>query len=127
MLLAPSRIRDRDFDMDSLPERRRGLRIRQRRPVKVFEPTVARYFPGHTQDISATGLRLELPAAAPVRPGKVLSIHVGLGEQEQRLASRHQMLEARVIWVRRDASPARASLTAGLEYLSSAAAQVDAA
>ena len=38
-------------------ERRRGLRIRQNRPVKVYEPTSARYFGGQTCDISSTGLR----------------------------------------------------------------------
>ena len=44
---------------DTLPERRRGLRIRQHRPVKIFEPSIARYFGGRTEDISSAGLRIE--------------------------------------------------------------------
>ncbi|HLL88744.1 MAG TPA: hypothetical protein VK324_05535, partial [Tepidisphaeraceae bacterium] len=51
-----------DQDAGAGSERRRGLRIRQARPVKVFEPTACRYFGGQTCDVSATGLRLELPA-----------------------------------------------------------------
>ena len=47
-------------------ERRRGLRIRQHRPVKIFEPAGNRYFGGQTEDISSTGLRIELPAFATV-------------------------------------------------------------
>ena len=59
-------------------ERRRGLRVLQNRPVKIFEPLAGKYFGGQTEDISATGLRLELPAAAALRPGKVLNIHPAL-------------------------------------------------
>ena len=80
-------------------ERRRGLRIQQHRPVKVFEPSAARYFPGQTEDVSATGLRLELPLSAPVIPGKLLSIHVGLSESGSALANRRSMIPARVVWV----------------------------
>jgi hypothetical protein len=46
-------------------ERRRGLRIAQNRPIKVYEPSIARYFGGQTQDVSATGLRIELPMSSP--------------------------------------------------------------
>src|SRR5687768_16599655 len=59
-------------------ERRRGLRIRQHRPVKVFEPTLGRYFGGRTEDISATGLRIEVPTSALIREGTLLNVHVGL-------------------------------------------------
>src|SRR5678816_2909353 len=82
-------------------ERRRGFRIRQNRPVKVYEPTTSRYFGGQTEDISATGLRVELPAYAPVRVGEVLSIHVGLSQSGPTLANRRAMVPARVIWVNR--------------------------
>lgn len=126
MLLTAQREIVTEFEQDSQPERRRGLRIRQLRPVKVFEPTIARYFGGQTQDISSTGLRLELPSSAPVRPGKVLNIHVGLSQAGQTLANRRQMMPARVIWVERDDS-GRSRVTAGVEFLSSVAAQVDAA
>ena len=110
---------------DLSSERRRGLRIRQNRPVKVYEPTVARYFGGQTQDVSATGLRIEMPATAPVRPGKVLSVHVGLSAQGQSLANRRSMIPARVVWV--DRSSSDGIVTAGVEFLASIAAELDAA
>ena len=107
-------------------ERRRGLRIRQNRPVKVYEPTTSRYFGGQTEDISVTGLRVELPAYAPVRIGEVLSIHVGLNETGQTLANRRGMIPARVVWVSR-ANRIGGKLEAGVEFLASIAAHLDAA
>src|SRR5947209_2215910 len=86
-------------------ERRRGLRIRQNRPVKVFEPSAARYFGGQTQDISTTGLRVDLPISMAIRPGKILSIHVGLSIAGEPLANRRQMIHARVVWVNRNPEP----------------------
>ena len=109
-------------------ERRRGLRIRQARPVKVFEPLTARYFGGQTADISATGLRIELPRSAALRPGKVLNIHVGVGANGEPLANRRSMIPARVVWVdRTQAGPKRGTLTAGVEFITSIAAHLDAA
>jgi len=108
-------------------ERRRGLRIRQTRPVKVFEPTVCRYFGGQTEDISATGLRVEMPASVPVRPGKLLKVHVGLSDAGSALANRRQMIPARVVWVDRTAQGGRGRVTCGLEFLASIAAHLDAA
>jgi hypothetical protein len=108
-------------------ERRRGLRISQARPVKVLDPTVGRYFGGQTQDVSATGLRIELPLRAPVRPGKLLSIHVGLSAAGEPLANRRQMIPARVVWVNRADDGTAATLTAGVEFLASIAAHRDAA
>ena len=107
-------------------ERRRGLRIAQNRPIKVLEPTSARYFGGQTADISATGLRIELPVSAPVRPGKVLSIHVGLSLAGESLANRRQMIPAKVVWVDRS-NGSTGKLTAGIEFLASIAAHLDAA
>jgi len=106
-------------------ERRRGLRIRQNRPIKVFEPTLSRYFGGQTEDISATGLRIELPMSTPIREGKILNIHVGLNASGQTLAHRRQMLPARVIWI--DRASNRTKMHAGIEFLASVAAHVDAA
>jgi hypothetical protein len=110
-------------------ERRRGLRIRQHRPVKVFEPLGARYFGGQTEDVSATGLRIELPAFAAVREGETLSIHVGLSRKGESLANRRQMLPARVVWVRR--TPSRqdrsGTIEAGVEFLTGISALLDAA
>jgi hypothetical protein len=111
---------------ESGTERRRGLRIRQNRPVKVYEPTTSRYFGGQTEDISATGLRVELPAYAPVRVGEILNIHVGLSQSGQSLANRRSMVPARVIWVNR-ARRIDGKLETGVEFLSSIAAHLDAA
>jgi hypothetical protein len=108
-------------------ERRRGLRIRQNRPVKVFDAAAARYFGGRTEDISATGLRIELPAFAPLQPGDTLSIHVGLNDLGQKLANRRQMIPARVVWVNRDDKRIRGRIEAGVEFLSTIAAHLDAA
>ena len=107
-------------------ERRRGLRIRQQRPVKVYEAATGRYFGGQTEDVSSTGLRLELPAYAPVREGETLNIHVGLNSRGESLANRRQMLPARIVWIRHDhRAPGR--VEAGVEFLASIAAHLDAA
>jgi PilZ domain len=107
-------------------ERRRGLRIAQNRPVKVFESASGRYLGGQTEDISSTGLRIELPASSPVVPGKIVCIHVGLNASGQTLANRRQMIPARVVWTRR-LSANSAKLIAGVEFLASIAAHRDAA
>lgn len=108
-------------------ERRRGLRIRQNRPVKVFGVAAAKYFGGQTEDISATGLRVELPGYAPIQPGDTLSVHVGLNHSGQMLANRRQMIPARVVWVNRSDKRISGRLEAGIEFLSSIAAHLDAA
>ena len=108
-------------------ERRRGLRIRQARPVQIFEPAASRYYGGQTEDVSTTGLRVELPASAPLQQGEVLSIHVGPSLCGQSLANRRQMMPARVIWVDRNEAIRSGRLTAGVEFLASIAAQLDAA
>ena len=104
-------------------ERRRGLRIEQDRPIKVFEPNGARYFGGQTKDISSTGLRIELPLHAAVQEGETLAVHVGLSDRGHSLANRRQMLRARVVWVDRSAS----RLNVGVEFLASIIASLDAA
>jgi hypothetical protein len=108
-------------------ERRRGLRIRQHRPIKIFEPTTHRYFGGQTQDVSATGLRIELPRATPVRIGNLVNVHVGLSEKGEALANRRQMIPARVVWVDRSGEGEKSRLFAGVEFMSSIAAHLDAA
>jgi hypothetical protein len=118
-----------EVEMNDEPgsERRRGLRIRQQRPVKIFEPMAGRYFGGQTEDVSSTGLRIELPVSASVRPGESLNIHVGLNSVGQSLANRRQMLPARVVWVNRSGKKKNGRLEAGVEFLSSIAAHLDAA
>ena len=108
-------------------ERRRGLRIRQTRPVKIFDSAAAKYFGGQTEDISSTGLRLELPGHAPIEPGDTLSIHVGLNQKGQSLANRRQMIPAKVVWVKRGGRRITGRIEAGIEFLSSIAAHLDAA
>ena len=108
-------------------DRRRGLRVRQHRPVKIYEPAGARYFGGQTEDISSTGLRIELPAFATVREGETLCIHVGLNRKGQSLANRRQMIPARVVWVNRSGPHKPGTIEAGVEFLSSIAALLDAA
>jgi len=106
-------------------ERRRGLRIRQARPIKLFEPVGMRYIGGQTKDISSTGLRIELPTSGALRLGHVVNVHVGLNQRGQSLANRRQMIPARVVWVRPAESQGR--VLAGVEFLSSIAAHLDAA
>ena len=105
-------------------ERRRGLRIRQARPIKLYEPAGARYFGGQTEDISATGLRIELPASAPVVPGNVVNVHVGLNHDGHALANRKSMIPAKIVWIDRSD---RTRVTAGIEFIASIAAHLDAA
>ena len=116
-----------DANAGTIFERRRGLRVRQNRPVKVFEPLGSRYFGGQTGDISSTGLRIELPAYAAVRAGETLSIHVGLSRKGETLANRRQMIPVRVVWVNRDAAGTSGKLQAGVEFLANIAARRDAA
>ena len=112
-------------DSHAAAERRRGLRVRQARPVKVYEAEGARYFGGRTEDISATGLRIELPASVALQPGKLLNVHVGLSRGGSMLANRRSLIPARVVWINRGRSVA--TVTAGVEFIASIAAHLDAA
>ena len=109
-----------------LSERRHGLRIRRNHPIKVYEPRLGRYFGGQTEDISSSGLRIELPASAPIRAGKILNVFVAPAAEGQ-LAHRRQMLPVRVVWTDRVSQCVRGRLVAGVEFLSGIAAQIDAA
>jgi hypothetical protein len=111
-----------------MPERRRGLRVPQSRAAKIFEPGAARYFAGHTHDISSTGVRLELPASMPLIAGRLLDIHIGSGRDgaTDALAHRRHMAAARIVWVQRDAAP-RGRALVGVEFLSRTALAMDAA
>jgi hypothetical protein len=108
-------------------ERRRGLRIRQNRPVKIYDPLSCRYLGGQTEDISATGLRISLPFNSYIRPGSLLNVHVGLGSGGQPLANRRQMMPAKVVWMDYPESGPCGFLQAGVEFTSSIAAHLDAA
>jgi PilZ domain-containing protein len=108
-------------------ERRRGLRIAQHRPIKVFEPTAMRFIGGLTEDVSVTGLRIVLPRSAPLREGSTLAVHVGLDDMGQPLANRRDMMPARVVWLRRGNDPTGKSMTAGIEWTADIAVRADAA
>ena len=129
MLLIAEPKSDRSASTEAVPsERRRGLRIHQNRPLKVFEPTSARYFGGQTCDISSTGLRIELPASMPVREGHMVTIHVGLDGKGQALANRRTMIPARIVWLERSMDgSSRPTVMAGVEFVASIAAHLDAA
>lgn len=114
-----------DLELNECSERRRGLRIRQARPINVFEPVGQRFFGGRTEDISATGLRIELPVSSTLSPGEMLNVHVGLNHDGARLANRRQMIPAKVVWV--DRSESLGYLVAGVEFLASISAHLDAA
>ena len=115
-----------EADETSLAERRRGLRIAQDRPIKVLDMFGGRYFGGRTHDVSATGLRIELPATTTIRNGQMLSIHVGLTRTGESLANRRQMIPARVVWITTPTSTTK-TLTAGVEFTAMTSAQLDAA
>lgn len=127
MMLTPAEASD-DFDaidIDST-ERRRGLRICRDRPVKVLDVFAGRYVAGHTRDISATGLQVQLPASTGVRTGGIVHIHVGLNQTGEALANRRQMIPARVVWVSRSLA-ARQTINIGVEFVATIGAQLHAA
>jgi hypothetical protein len=101
---------------EGVRERRRGARVRQARPVKVYDPMTGRYFAGRTCDVGTTGARLALPVSTPLRPGRPLNIHIGVARGGQPLAHRRQMIPARVIWVERPERGRTGSLEAGIEF-----------
>jgi hypothetical protein len=65
--------------------------------------------------------------SASVRPGETFHVHVGLNNSGQSLANRKKMLAARVVWVNSNGPRINGKLEAGVEFLSSIAAHLDAA
>jgi len=126
MLLMPQ-AKTRAAGVEAGSERRRGLRIRQTRPVKILDAAAARYYGGETQDVSATGLRLAVATRSQIGVGRILHIHVGLGESGQSLANRRQMMPVRVVWVDRQADATGRGMTLGVELQSNMAVHLDAA
>ncbi|MFI5379314.1 MAG: PilZ domain-containing protein [Tepidisphaerales bacterium] len=111
---------------DEKPERRRGFRIPQDRPVKVYEPAVGRYYGGKTHDLSGTGLRIELPVSTPLVAGRIVNLHIGNYEPGESLVADREMVPARVIWLDRN-DMVRGRLLAGVQLLKRAAMAMDAA
>jgi hypothetical protein len=127
MLLTTENARESNEPEAEGSDRRRGLRIRQSRPIKVYEPTSCRFIGGQTEDVSVTGLRIQMPRSAALREGATVSVHVGLDGVGQPLANRREMMPARVVWVDRQADPLGTSLWAGIEWVASLAAHLNAA
>ncbi len=63
----------------------------------------------------------------PIQPGRVLSVHVGANSNGQTLANRRHMIPAKVVWVDRRSKFDHGRLIAGIEFLASIAAHLDAA
>jgi PilZ domain len=112
-------------ETEVLTERRRGLRVARQRPVKIFDAAANRYIGGRTADVSSSGLRLELPAWAPVAEGRTLSVYVGGAGSA--LVSHRSMIPARVVWVGPRELGTRSIVTVGIEYLASVSAHLEAA
>jgi len=108
-------------------ERRRGLRIRQHRPVKLFDPAANRYIAGQTHDVSSTGICVELSRALPLEEGHIVCVHVGLSDHGSQLANRRNMIQARIVWINRADGWNTGKLRAGIEFLASIAAHLHAA
>jgi len=101
-------VHDNDHETDDYSmrlERRRGRRVVQDRPVKVYEPFASRFFTGRTYDVSSTGMCLEFPAWVALRPGRVINVHVGVRADGQPLANRRSMIPARVVWLSLENAP----------------------
>ena len=103
------------------------MRVRQSRPVKVFDPAANRYIAGQTHDVSSTGLCVELSRALPLGEGHVVCVHVGLSDRGMALANRRNMIPARVVWIDHEGGQFTGRLRAGIEFLASIAAHLHAA
>jgi PilZ domain len=117
---------DENLSDVELAERRRGLRVSQRRPVKVFDACAGRYFGGQTHDLSERGLRIELPKSTPVNPGAILELFLG-ADANAPLAIRSRMRQVRIVWINRESPDSQSLLVAGVEFVRRAAAAMDAA
>ena len=95
-------------------DRRRGRRVVQNRPLKIYEPFASRFFAGRTHDVSSTGMCIEFAKWAALSPGRVINVHAGVATGGQPLANRRSMIPARVVWVREHDN----TLLAGIEFLS---------
>jgi hypothetical protein len=112
-------------ECETLTERRRGLRITQSRPVKIFDATANRYIAGCTMDTSSSGLRLQMPAWAPVMEGKTLAVYVASAGMP--LMNSQSMVPARVVWVGPRKLDGQATVSIGVEFLANVSARLEAA
>lgn len=108
-------------------DRRRGMRVQNRRPVRLYEPLANQYIPGWTRNIGSAGLCIELPTFTKVRPGRVITLHVGVSMTGHPLANRRSMIPARVVWTRIEQDEQGEQLIVGVEFLASITAESNAA
>jgi PilZ domain len=108
---------DQDDALDSFViERRAGARVKIARPIKVIELGTGRHFAGRSRDVSAAGMRLEIPVSNSVREGDTIQVDVGSLSGIGPLAYRPRIIPARIVWVRREQKLLRPLLTAGVEF-----------
>jgi hypothetical protein len=126
MLALSGSIEELTGQPETIGERRMGVRVRQVRPVKVYEPLSGRFYAGQTRDISSGGLRLDLPASMLLVVGRDICVHVAAAAHGQPLVNRRRMVSARIVWLKRDpAQPGQ--LMAGIAFQPGIAAHLDAA
>ncbi|HMO27490.1 MAG TPA: PilZ domain-containing protein, partial [Tepidisphaeraceae bacterium] len=101
-------------------DRRADPRVVCEHAIKLHDARSRRYIAGRTCDLSSTGMRLEVPAWAPIELGAAVSVYVA--EDRPRLAPHSAMKPARVVWIDRgNDEPARRTITLGLQLLQPAA------
>lgn len=117
-----------ESDTDTLVlERRRSNRIRLVRPITLVDALHGRHVSGKTRDVSACGLRVEVPAALNVRPGDSITVDVSSLAGTGLLDNRRNTVAARVVWTRRQNKLVRPMLTVGLEFITELDAQLNVA
>lgn len=104
-------------DVNDVTERRRGFRISQSRPVRVFDPANGCFIAGETRNVSASGLQIRLPLASDVRAGSTLNVAVAGNNGGM---NRSGLIAARVIWTHLSFET---GLTAGIEFITGAMSQ----
>jgi protein involved in polysaccharide export with SLBB domain len=117
-----------EFEPDTLTiERRRVDRVKVIRGASLTESAHGRQVVGSTRDVSATGVRLAIPAAVNLKPGDRVSVNLyglaGLGL----VRSNRSRLPGRVVWVKRSNRMVRPSLLVGVEFTPDLDAQVNVA
>lgn len=97
-------------------ERRSATRVRISRPVKVINLSVGRHAAGRSRDVSATGMKIEIPVTNSIREGDTIHVDVGTLAGIGPLVGRPHLIPARVVWIEREHKLLRPMLTAGVEF-----------
>lgn len=105
-----------DLSDSMVLERRGATRIRISRPVRVIDLSICRHAAGRSRDISATGMRVEIPATNAIQVGDTIHVDVGTLSGAGPLAGRPRVIPGRIVWIQREAKMVRPMLTAGVEF-----------